>query len=172
MDDLWPNDISETSLKAPGTILKQQAAFLGSKTNNLIEAKVEAKVETNPLPRYAGALLSKNWVEAALGEESSDQPERVNQFFVHSFYIAAPTLDYRYKLFSIQNPIDFYPVTFRLDIDIKNEILGNSDFSDEVFANNEQDFITVLSWILQSEKTKRVVHALLAQLSTSDIEVA
>lgn len=45
MSDLWPEDISVTKMRAPLTILKEQASFLGSRTKNLIIAKVERQQE-------------------------------------------------------------------------------------------------------------------------------
>lgn len=40
MIDLWPDDIGYTKLKAPVTILMEQASLLGKKTQNLVEAKI------------------------------------------------------------------------------------------------------------------------------------
>lgn len=41
VNDLWPSDIGSSKLIAPEVIIKEQAALLSSKTNNLVEAKVE-----------------------------------------------------------------------------------------------------------------------------------
>jgi len=38
--DLWPQDIGEASLQTPVTILRQEAALLGEKTNQLVTAEV------------------------------------------------------------------------------------------------------------------------------------
>ena len=40
MEDLWPADIAETSLRTPLQILKEQAAMLAKRTGGLVEAEV------------------------------------------------------------------------------------------------------------------------------------
>jgi len=40
MIDLWPEDIRAVSVKAPVTILREQAAFLGQRTKNIVTAEV------------------------------------------------------------------------------------------------------------------------------------
>ncbi len=39
--DLWPSDIGIASLVTPVTILREQAALLGEKTGNLVQAEVK-----------------------------------------------------------------------------------------------------------------------------------
>ncbi len=40
MIDLWPEDIQTVRVKAPMTILKEQATFLGQRTKNIVTAEV------------------------------------------------------------------------------------------------------------------------------------
>jgi len=40
MSDLWPKDIGNTNLRAPVSILREQASLLGEKTQNLVKADV------------------------------------------------------------------------------------------------------------------------------------
>jgi len=89
-----------------------------------------------------------------------DQPRSV---FVHSFYLVAPTLDnYRYKLFDIAHPVDLYPVDFHLDEDIQEELLSKNG-KEPLSAQTEDELTNILGKILNSEKAKHVVHAILAQ---------
>lgn len=136
MNDLWPDDIAVSTLRAPLTILKEQAAFLGSKTKNLIIAKVEKQ-------------------ESDLYDEESIE---------HAFYVVTPALgNYRYKLFSISHSIELYPVTINLDSDIKMEIAPESGMY-YLKVDNEQELVTLLTRIFGSKKTRRIIHALLAQV--------
>jgi hypothetical protein len=119
--DLWPDDIGVSSLRAPVTILREQAGFLSDKTLHIVE----------------GAVRSK----------TSDDNK-----FLHAFYLEAPALDrYRFYLFSIEHDTDFYPL----------KIL--SEEGQPVVAKSEEDFTTQLADLFASEKTKNVVHALIAQ---------
>ena len=40
MTDLWPTDFGTVTTRSPLTILKEQAALLGSKTKNIVKASV------------------------------------------------------------------------------------------------------------------------------------
>jgi hypothetical protein len=47
-DNLWPDDIGESDLVTPVSILREQAALLGPKTENLVTAEVRtAAVQKN-----------------------------------------------------------------------------------------------------------------------------
>jgi len=64
--------------------MREQAALLGQKTQNLVEARVDTRADP-----YAGA-----------GQ------------FVHTFKLVVPTLDdYTYDLFEVSHPVSLYPVT-------------------------------------------------------------
>ena len=82
--DLWPQELAaKPAQKAPGTILREQAALLGPRVNNLLEGRVE----TGPHPNSP-------------------------KYFYHSFKIVVPALDfYQFELFSLSHGIkDFYPL--------------------------------------------------------------
>lgn len=83
VDNLWPTDIEARSGQlSPVAILKQQAALLGERTKNLVEAEVETK--------------------------ATDYQRQLQ----HWFYLVAPALDfYKYPLFRVEHPaIRFYPL--------------------------------------------------------------
>jgi hypothetical protein len=138
MSDLWPKDIGQTALRAPVTILREQASLLGEKTQNLVKADVDTLSPHSPYNQF--------------GAE-----------FVHRFYLIAPALDdYRYKLFEITHPVDLYPVNFHLDEDIQEELLAKNG-KEPLSAQTEDELTNILGKILNSEKAKHVVRALLAQ---------
>ncbi len=138
MSDLWPKDIARTALRAPVTILREQASLLGEKTQYLVKAEVTTQSLDN---RF--------------------NPSKAE--FVHSFYLSAPALDdYRYQLFAITHPVDLYPVDFDLDEDIQKELLPKNG-KEALSAQTQEELVDILGKILNSGKAKRVVHALLAQ---------
>ncbi|MCB0061232.1 MAG: hypothetical protein KDE19_03925 [Caldilineaceae bacterium] len=138
--DLWPEDIATKRVRAPITILREQAALLGQKTGNLVQ-----------------------------GDVTSNQHSS-KDYFAYRFYIEAPTLDnYSYKLFSIYHHIDFYPLEINTEQDIvqevSNELKVGQDEAGEltIFVEDEEEFIKALGLIFRAEKTMRVITALLSQ---------
>lgn len=93
MTDLWPAEFAtEMELRPPVTILKEQAALLGQKKQNIVEALVQRK-----------------------GSYAIEGAERS---FYYDFYIRSTPLNYAYKVFSISHGIEMYPVEFDIDEDI------------------------------------------------------
>lgn len=77
--------------------------------------------------------------------------QTTGNLFVHYFYIVAPTLNYRYELFTISHGINFYPLTLRYG--------GNT-----ISTNKEDAFKENLKTILSSTHTINVVHSILTQV--------
>jgi hypothetical protein len=143
MADLWPNDLGLVDIKSPLSILKDQAAMLGQKTQMIVKAEV------------GRGNLEYYYRTAAINKEDLKK-------FLYEFYIVAPVLEnYRYRLFSIIHDVDLYPVEFLLDVEIEEEIIGEE--VDLRFALSESQFIDMLGHILNSNKTKKVIRSLLAQ---------
>ena len=138
MIDLWPHDIAVIeAIKSPVNILREQASLLGAKTQNLILAEV----------------VQLEW-------------RRGFKDFGYIFNIVAPALSsYRYQLLRIYHNVAFYPLEIAveeeilesLDIEVSN---GNTSFDVE----SEEQFLQALKAIFNSEKTKRVITALLSQI--------
>jgi len=81
--------------------------------------------------------------------------------FRHTFYIVAPTLDdYSYELFWIEHGADQYPVKVQGPPSNDIEILERS-------LDSEQELLGYIRAVLNSEKTKRVVSSLLAQVKAT-----
>jgi hypothetical protein len=80
-ENYWPTDFGVPAEVTPLTVLKEQATFLGERTKNLIEGRVQTKVE---------------------GEAMK---------FRHSLYLVVPTLgNYRYFLLSVTHNPTIYPI--------------------------------------------------------------
>lgn len=145
MLDLWPQEIVLEQVKPPVTILQEQAILLGEKTRNLVKAEVD--VDANSMSSIYG--------------DSAD--------FLYAFYLTAPKLgDYHYRLFSIEYPMVFYPVQFYIGSQIYSEQfqIYDDDIKPErnlVVAESEAEFIDYLGKILQSERTKQIISALMVQ---------
>ncbi len=90
--DLW-GDIEVVEGQTPLSILREQAALLGTKTQNLVKARVRT---------YGGSDAS---------------------FIRHSFRLVVPALDaYEYELFAIMHrPIDLYPVHLEREEQLESE---------------------------------------------------
>jgi hypothetical protein len=131
MTDLWPTDLGTVTSTAPVTILKEQASLLGSRTKNIVKAKVQMT----------------SWAPSS---------------FAYEFVLHAPALDnYIYRLFVVAYDVELYPVKFLLDGAVAEEL--GLERRDSLSANNEQAFITNLSKIFATQKTRHVIHAILSQ---------
>ncbi len=146
MVDLWPDDITETKLKAPVAILREQASILGQKTQNIVEGEVEA--------------LEPDILSAILASDMGDP----NETFFYGFYLHAPALrGYRYKVFSMWHDDGLYPVKFDITVDTHQGPNGKTAHQQEVSAKNEDEFLKILSTIFSSQKVRNVVAAIIAQ---------
>lgn len=139
MNDLWP-DLSDISKqKTPQKILTEQANALSDKTGNLIVGQV------------------KKLRSIRRGRQELEYP------FMYDFIIRADILNYSYSLFSIGHDIYLYPVYFIIDKDIKLEILGSEE---ALVAKDEEEFITILRKIFNSQKTVKILKAILSQIES------
>lgn len=139
--DLWPDGLEPGTTRTPVSILREQAALLGQKTNNLVVARVSTYTVTGPVLdlRRPGQHVSDI--------ESPGQ-------FGYTLKLVAPALDnYTFRLFTIEHGMDLYPVKLRFGLAEQKEYE----------AASEEQFIAVLKEVLSSPETKRVIQTLLAQ---------
>ncbi len=113
--------------------------------DNIADSKL-----TTPLAilKEQAALLGEETKQLVTGEVVTGV---LGPLFVHSFYIVAPTLRYRYELFTASHAINYYPLTVQF---------ANQKTS----LNNEDDFRAQLKTILSDPHTLNVVHSILAQV--------
>jgi hypothetical protein len=135
MTDLWPSDLATVAAKPPGTILKEQAALLGMKTKNIVNASVQPPTNYHEKP------------------------------FSFDFSITSPVLgNYTYPLFRISYDIGLYPVKFTVEDALARELgVGReSGQLGELIAEEEGEFIQILSRILGSKRTRQVIGGILS----------
>jgi hypothetical protein len=141
--DLWPENLGSASGKAPVAILKEQAAWLEKKTNNVIVGRIDQSY----LPRIA--VLEKYGTDEDL--------------FMYDFYLEVPLLDhFHYNLLTIFHGIDLYPLIINVEDAIKNEISINNI---NIIANTKDIFLTILKKIFTSKRTLAIINAILTQVN-------
>jgi hypothetical protein len=107
------------------------------------------------LGKKTGHLLEGR-VDTRIGEDGN---------FIHSFYIVAPTLDnYSYRLFSIIHGANQYPVTVPHP---RRMEAGLRPYPQTQRIGSEKLLVNYLREVLNSEKTKRIVGSLLAQVKAA-----
>ena len=141
IQNLWPTDLAPTVERTPLTILKEQAAQLGAMTKNLLE----------------GAVKTEMYREDALNQRR----------FVHNFNVVAPSLEgYSYKLLEVSHELDPYPVTVRLTPPPTSNALADRVTGIPKELASEAEFVEYLRSVFASDKTRRIVGALLAQVQS------
>jgi hypothetical protein len=110
-EDLWPAETEltgEPADRAPLLILREQAAKLGEKTKNVVEAKVSAE----PIPGQGSLLLELTLVAPALG-------------------------GYEYVLLRATQPVDLYPVKLEFEgaVWTANEEKGFKEYLENLFKS-------------------------------------
>lgn len=134
MKDLWPKDIAQAINRAPVTILKEQAALLGEKTQNIVKAEVDQVDDRLDDKRYE---------------------------FSYRFYIVAPALqNYHFRLFDISHNIELYPLQLETYPDVASDI---QEGSNKLRIEDENALLAVLEKIFAAPKTRRVIASLLGQ---------
>ena len=118
-EDFWPENIADSTLVSPVTILKEQATLLGQKTRQLVTGEIVTKT--------------------------------TGQLFIHSFFLIAPTVNYRYELFNAQHHASFYPLMLRWQ-------------GQNITTSSEEEFKSKLKEIFSAKSTLNLVHSLISQL--------
>lgn len=156
MTDLWPNDIAEIGpIKAPITILKEQASALGEKTKNILKGEVI------------------NVSEMGLGDPEVHRIRPILKgAFTYMFYIVGITIGYRYRLLVISHDVELYPLSLLVEDDIKQQISFEipdgwddrlSGIYEVLTVKSEENFLKALKEIFGSTKVRQVIQAILLQ---------
>ncbi len=146
MDDFWPEDLLELpgdKTPSPQSIAREQASLLGTKTRNMITAKV-SKVRP-----YSVKLDSAQ--------------------FQYDFWLEAPALAYTFRVFSFAHDLEYYPAYLFLDPDLLAEVCDKmeiplKDGGSTLKLTSQESFGVALKTILGSEKVKRIIRALIRQI--------
>jgi hypothetical protein len=94
------------------------------------------------------ALLGEKTRQLVKGEVVT---QTTGDIFVHYFYIAAPTLNYRFELFKVSHLVSFYPMTLTY-------------VNSARLIKSEAEFKAILKEIFAAPHTLNVVHSILAQV--------
>lgn len=138
MESLWPDDlIQQDPVEMPITILKWQASLLGKRTKNIVKGSVQRDI----MPSYS------------------------QKDFSLTFHLIGPLLeDYHYSLFVVYCGIDPYPLRILPVPGILGEVSEVNEAGD-IVVQDKEEFIKLLRIIFNSEKTRKVVNAIIAQSS-------
>jgi hypothetical protein len=149
--DLWPEQIAESDQVSPLSILNEQAALLGKKTQGFVEGEVaRAAIPMSPLHRgnsliYLSAIGEAHEVPKAMAPKEPT--------LVYSFYLKVPALDnYRFLLLTVMHGHEFYPLA--LSYMITNE---------SVSAKSEEEFLHWLGQFLARKETVSLIQSLREQ---------
>jgi hypothetical protein len=146
MPNLWPDDFGTSAVTPPITILREQAEYLGKQTKGMVDGRVLTAKGSNP------------WADPAPVYDDPDvaqfQELKGEEFLWHRFYLEVPTLDnYRYLLFTVVHSLDLYPLR-----------LHDHAVEKTFRCNNQTEFEQRLRDILASDKTKKIIRSILAQV--------
>lgn len=117
---LWPAGIGVVKVRVPAALLKEQGTLLGQQTQGIVQGVVDSKTSV------------------------------MDNSLVHTFYLVATPLNYRYELLTVRHGPTPYPATVRWN------------FKDTK-ANNEKEFLDALKGIFSQPETVDIVNGLLAQ---------
>jgi hypothetical protein len=139
--DFW-GEIVPAQERTPLAILREQAALLGTKTKNLVEATVSTSL-------------------SPLGDR-----------FIHRFILVVPSLgNYKYGLFTIEHGPAIYPVKVSSEVPpaqpsggLAEQLLAHGSLNPQL--QTEQEFVDWLRRKLSSAETKRIIANLLAQATS------
>lgn len=113
---------------------------------NIAESKLVTPVS---ILREQAELLGEKTKQLVRGEVDT---QAVGSMLVHRFNVVAPTLNYRYELFTVQHTVKFYPLT------VKSAQVEQ--------VANEEEFKARLKTLFADQHTINVVHSILAQVRT------
>ncbi len=144
-EDLWSEEVKSEPLPAPLSILREQAALLGEKTNRDLRGEVETS--------------------------ASEQKSFRQSFYI----VAPLLDEYRYRLFFITHDVLLYPLLIDgLTNELRKELEPpqNTPVNDPFFSTSdrwmqvkdEAEFKGLLKKILSAPETVRIVKSLLGQI--------
>jgi len=137
-------------LTPPTEIVDAQCKYLEEITNGKILAKI------SPYRGHDEYPTLKNMFEF--------------EFFVTSTY----TPNYKYSVMFMRHEIEYYPLTLDIDSDIVVEAgISEADYRNNIvfpqtIVKNEDEFIFVLSQIINSRKMKKVINSLYSMIKSQE----
>lgn len=142
MENLW-GQIDTSKIDTPKSILEEQAKYLSDATRKNVFADVERNLLT---------------------EKKNEDENLVYDFIIRGKHVE----NFGYKLFSIEHPIDLYPVKIQLDKKTFEEIerlikeYSSLPILSYVTVDCKEDYIDVLRYILTSKRVKNLITGVLS----------
>jgi hypothetical protein len=150
--DLWPAKFGDVDARLPLVILREQAALLGEKTGNLVQALVKSGPATSFFKSDTGKRANVGWNSPEASDAELDERGAAHARLEHRFQLVAPALDnYKYELFTIEHRVEA-PYPLRLTHDGK-----------VTEVKSEKQLLDHLGRIFNSDNTKRVIATLIQQ---------
>ncbi|AMN35160.1 hypothetical protein ACSXC4_01835 [Clostridium perfringens] len=144
MENLW-GDFKPTLINTPNSILDTSIKQLKTISNNFIYAELAQSHGNEIVNITSGRFYKFNFA-----------------FLIKSKYLE----NYSFKAFSIHYDLISYPLQLKIDETIKKSIrsqimsLGKDPNQSQITISNENEFIAILKFILQSEKMKEIINTL------------
>jgi hypothetical protein len=114
---------------------------------------VEAELTTPAsILKAQGANLGQKTNHLLEGETST---RNISGDFEHTFYIYAPTLDYRLQVMEVRHDLKFYP------------LLASAWGGIYVTIENEEKFLAWIKDVFSQTRTKQAIQSLLAQIKSA-----
>lgn len=137
-NNLWPENLNELAFESPKFHMLQQAAILGERTRHVLDGKLVTYEEPG------GKLIR------------------------HDFTVIAPTLRYRFVLFSVQHAkVPAYPALVRYVSAAAwpPEVyqLKTKDPESTFEVKNEEEFMRLMKFILSNKDTLEILQTLISQ---------
>ena len=137
MSSLWPDGFQERKIRTPNEILEEQGKYLPKLTGDLVHASIETVSQVDPIV----------WVGDLKGD------------FIYSFSIKGKLVPkYRYIILYFAYNVEIYPLKIFLHDD---QIVKELQIENRLNINNEDEFITVVKQIFNSERLKHVIGSIL-----------
>lgn len=140
MKNLWPTEFEASDLPTTKELLEEQARLLPQLTNDMVHADIVQMDELDMI-RYG---LSND--------------------FGYRFDIRGKFLkDYRFNLFSFSHDITLFPVVFKLDEKIADEVIGKQGplSAGKMVVKNIHELENLLSSVFGSARLKAVISSIM-----------
>lgn len=162
MKNLWNKKFEPSKVLKPKEILDEQ----GKRLLDITDGKILARTEeyTGPTHSYkSDGLMSEMAGMAVLGARDYNVQDDLGEIdgsnFSYEFYITSiATPNFKYRVMFVEHDITFYPLSITLDESIAKEL----ECKQYISCNSENEFLDVLSNILNSNKIESVINALLS----------
>jgi hypothetical protein len=142
MHDLWPEITSLNAVRSPVVILREQAALLGQKTNNIVQASVSGESKSNLF-----------WYHFYIVAPA-----------LNNYHYKLMRIHHGIDLYPAYFHLDS-DVYKEIGEQFKTTDFEGSTDESHIMAGSETEFIDILRLVFNSKKTIQVITFLMSQLA-------